>query len=67
MNDNVQVFRLAAILDECETIDELSSYIERCQKVDNLWSNRKRNLDILKEKVENRNEQFFIAFWNNKK
>ncbi len=55
---------IESILDECETIDELSSYIEMTQKDKNLWSNRERNLDILEEKGKNRNEQFLIGFWD---
>jgi len=55
---------IESILDECETIDELSSYIEMTQKDKNLWSNRERNLDILEEKGKNRNEQFLTGFWD---
>jgi len=51
------------ILEENKTIDDLSEYIEDMHKDGSLWLNRNRNLEIYKEKLKQRNQEFFKEFW----
>jgi len=51
------------ILRENETINDLAKLIEDMHKDEGLWANRKRNLKIYKDKLEQRNQEFFKYFW----
>jgi hypothetical protein len=52
------------ILRENENINDLAEFIEDMYKDEGLWLNRKRNLEIYKEKLEKRNQEFFKEFWS---
>lgn len=52
------------ILSEFSSIEKLSDFVEDNHKDEDLWSNRKRNLAIYKNKLTERNNSFFKEFWN---
>jgi len=52
------------ILVENENITDLAEFIESMHKDEGLWANRKRNLEIYKEKLEKRNQGFLKEFWD---
>lgn len=50
-------------LEENKTINDLAVFIEKMHKDEDLWSNRKRNQEIYKDKLLKRNQEFFKEFW----